>query len=147
MTSGIPQWRRIAGRETLPVVIQLLRILLVDDSRDFLVSAAAFLCAQSPLTIVDTASSGAAALEFAARFPVDLVLLDLHMPGLNGFETTRRLKAGSPSPKVVFVTLQNAPEYRHIAQVVGADGFITKSEFTTALLPLIDSLFAVRNYR
>lgn len=124
-----------------------LRILLVDDSPDFLAAAAAFLGARSHLQLESSTTCGREALELSALIQVDLVLLDLHMRGLNGFETTRRLKAQPQPPKVIIVTLEDAPEYRHIAQVVGADGFITKPEFTTAILPLIDSLFPVHSYR
>lgn len=118
-----------------------VRLLLVDDSPDFLASATDFLCTRPQLQLVGPAASGAEALDLVARIPVDLVLLDLNLRGLNGFETARRLKARPDAPKIIIVTLQDAPEYRHLALAAGADGFIAKGEFTTALLPLIASLF------
>lgn len=117
-----------------------VRIILVDDNADFLVAAAAYLRARPEVQVVGTARSGVEALELAARLPVDLVLLDLNMRGVDGLKTTRQLKA-LPGPKVIIVTLHDALDYRRLALAAGADGFIGKGDFTTALLPLIGMLF------
>ncbi len=118
-----------------------VRLLLVDDTPDFLTAAATFLRARSEVRVVGTAGSGVEALELATRLPVDLVLLDLNMRGMDGLETTRQLKSRPGAPKIIIVTLHNAPEYRRLALAAGADGFVSKAEFTTALLPLIGTLF------
>lgn len=118
-----------------------LRLLLVDDNPDFRSAAAAYLTAQPQLRLAGQAASGEEALALVAQKRIDLVLLDLAMKGHSGFATTRQLKFLPRAPKVIVVTLQDAPEYRHIAQAVGADGFVSKSEYTTELLPLIARLF------
>lgn len=118
-----------------------VRFLLVDDNPDFRASAAAFLSTEPHLRLVGEAGSGTEAVTLCAQIPVDLVLLDLAMHGWDGFETTRQIKARPGAPKIILVTLQEGPEYRRIAKLAGADGFIGKIEFTTALLPLIASLF------
>ncbi len=63
-----------------------LRLLLVDDSHDFLESAARFLSAYPCLEIVGWTFSGRDAQELVARLQPDLVLMDLSMPGMNGFD-------------------------------------------------------------
>ncbi len=118
-----------------------LRLLLVDDNLNFLVSAVAFLRTQPQVSLVGGVRSGEHALTLLDSCPVDLVLLDLNMCGLDGLETTRQIKAGPRAPKVVIVTLEDAPENRLLALVAGADGFIGKAEFTTALFPLIATLY------
>lgn len=118
-----------------------VRYLLVDDNPDFRTSAAAFLSAEPHLLLAGEAGSGAEAVEICSRIPVDLVLLDFAMRGLDGYETARQLKVWPGAPKVIIVTLQDGPEYRRLAKLAGADGFVGKIEFTTALLPLIASLF------
>ncbi|MBC7366201.1 MAG: response regulator transcription factor [Undibacterium sp.] len=118
-----------------------VRLLLVDDNHDFLVSASAHLRTRPQLSIVGAVRSGEEAFTLLNSAPVDLVLLDLNVCGLDGLETTRQFKAGPRAPKVIIVTLQDAPEYRRRALAAGADGFIGKAEFTTALFPLIATLF------
>ena len=139
--SGTAQWRESARRAILPTVTAPVRLLLVDDNHDFLVSAAAHLRTRPPLSIVGAVRSGEEALTLLNSVHIDLVLLDLNMCGLNGLETTRLFKARPRAPKVIIVTLEEAPEYRRRARVAGADGFIGKAEFATELIPLIATLF------
>ncbi len=118
-----------------------LRVLLVDDSHDFLESAARFLSAYPRLEIVGCALSGQHAWELVTRLRPDLVLMDLAMPGMNGLEATSQIKAQPGAPRVVILTLHDNAEYRMAAEAVRADGFIAKSDFGTQLLPLIHTLF------
>ena len=118
-----------------------LRVLLVDDNHDFLESAARFLSAYPCLEIVGWTFSGRDARELVARLQPDLVLMDLTMPGMNGLEATRQIKALPGAPCVVILTLYDNSEYREAAEAAGADGFVTKSELGTQLLPLIRTLF------
>jgi putative two-component system response regulator len=116
MTSG--ESRRAAGEPP--------KVLVVDDhplNRQLL---------QAYLAGVDcsvlTAGSGAAALELFAQEPPDLVLLDVDMPGLDGFEVCRRLKA-TPEGRlvpVVMITALNQVEDRVTALEAGADDFMSK---------------------
>lgn len=122
--------------------MSFVRILLVDDSLTFLESATRFLSVNERLKIVGRALSGGEALEQVSQLCPDLVLMDLTMPGMNGLEATRRLKARKSAPCVIILTLSDSSEYCAAAAAAGADGFVTKSEFGTALLPLIHSLFA-----
>lgn len=117
-----------------------LRILLVDDSLAFLESATRFLAIDKKLEIVGRVLSGEEALVQVPQLCPDLVLMDMAMPGMNGLEATRQIKERSSSPYVVVLTLNDGSEYRTAALAVGADGFVTKSEIGTALLPLIHSL-------
>jgi DNA-binding NarL/FixJ family response regulator len=119
-----------------------VRTLLVDDSTLFLDAAAAFLAGDPAVELVGRAGSGHAALDEAARLRPDLVLMDWVMPGLDGLEATRRLKARSEAPRVILLTLYENPEYREAAAGAGADAFVAKADLGRHLLPLIHSLFA-----
>lgn len=116
------------------------RILVVDDSPAFLESATRFLSVDARLEIVGQALSGKEALEQVNLLHPDLVLMDLAMPGMNGLEATRLLKAQSQAPYVVLLTLYDNSEYRNAAVAVGADGFVAKSDFGVSLLPLLHAL-------
>src|SRR5689334_3634289 len=115
------------------------RVLVVDDNPGFLESATRFLSVDARLEIVGCAISGWEALQQVNLLHPDLVLMDLAMPGMNGLEATRLLKAQPQAPYVVILTLQDHSEYREAAVAVGADGFIAKSEFGVSLLPLLHS--------
>lgn len=118
-----------------------LRIILVDDSPEFLESAVRFLSADPRIHIVGRALSGRDALNQIPSLKPDLVLMDLAMPEMNGLEVTRQIKAQPRAPRVVILTLYDTPEYRSAAEGVGADGFITKSDFGTQVLPMLEVLF------
>jgi DNA-binding NarL/FixJ family response regulator len=121
---------------------QPIRVLLVDDSAEFLESAARFLATDPALSIVGRALSGAEALEQIELLRPDLVLVDLMMPEMNGLELTDQLKARSDSPRVIIVTLYGMAEYAAACATALADGWVTKSTFGVQLLPLVHSLFA-----
>ena len=119
-----------------------IRTLLVDDSAEFLKSAAAFLARHSRIGVVGQAHSAREALELVARLRPDLVLMDLRLPNLSGLEATRRLKAAADPPRVILLTLYDLPDYRRAADEANADGFIAKADLAAQLTPLIDRLFA-----
>ncbi len=124
-----------------------LKILLVDDNREFLGVAAGFLSGQaSSIEIAGMAHSGREAIEMADQLHPDLVLMDLSMPGMNGFEATRQLKSLSSPPRVLIVTLYEGPDFISQARAFGADGFLSKSQFGELLLPAVSALFPLHKH-
>jgi len=123
------------------ITMNRLKVLLVDDSAEFLESAARLLMLHQELHIVGRAASGISALEQVTVLNPDLVLMDLAMPGMTGLETTRQIKARPAAPRVVIMTLYDVAEYRAAARAATADGFIAKSSIRSQLLPLLASLF------
>ncbi len=117
-----------------------MRILLVDDSPFFLSVITSLLDAERGVEIVGQARSGHEALEQVASQRPDLVLMDLTMPGMDGLEATRRLKAQPDAPLVVILTLHNNLYYRRAATEAGADGYIPKRECDTQLPALFATL-------
>ncbi len=118
-----------------------LQVLLVDDSQDFLSAALRLMAYQPGIKVVGTATSASEAIRLAQELAPHLVLMDIVMPDINGIEITRRIKRQSNAPRVAMLTLHDNTEYRYHAQLAGADGFIAKSEFETALPRLIERLF------
>ena len=121
--------------------MQPVRVLLVDDSPEFLKVAARFLSMYPWMAIVGRAHSGREAQDAVSRLHPDLVLMDMTMPDMNGLEATRRIKAQPGAPCVVMLTLHHDQHYRTAATAVGADGFVSKADVGTQLLPVITSLF------
>jgi DNA-binding response OmpR family regulator len=85
---------------------------------------------------VQTAEDGELGLELVKTYRPDLVMLDLMMPGLDGFETLERLCALEPCPKVIVLSGRDEPEDR--ARTVKANGFLVKPISFDALLEMIN---------
>ncbi len=117
-----------------------MRILLVDDETLFSDAAEHFLSAEPGLVIVGRAASGREAIRLVNELHPDLVLMDLAMSEMNGLEATRYIKTQPNAPRIIILSLHCEDEYREAAKSVGADGFVSKLEFGTELLPLIRSL-------
>ena len=100
---------------------------------------------------VDIANSGEAALEVLAAREFDAVLLDLHMPGIGGHETLRRIRAGqagTPDLAVFIVTADATPQARDLSTELGVDGFFTKPlDMGAVAETLIDMLAQGRSPR
>jgi len=120
-----------------------IRTLLVDDSPAFLRALSRLLSSDPEIEVIDHAGSAQDAMEKINQSPVDLVLMDIAMPGTNGLEATRRIKAQANAPRVLILTLYDSDEYRAEADLVCADGFVSKLESDDELLPLIYRLFAL----
>ena len=75
---------------------------------------------------VETALSGTQALEVLQRTQPQVVLLDVHMPGMDGMSVLRKIKAQHPSVKVIMVTALETQEKIEEAMRLGADNYITK---------------------
>jgi two-component system OmpR family response regulator len=100
------------------------RILVVDDERpvtDLLTTTLRFEGFEA-----EVAASGAAALRAAEATRPDLVLLDVMLPDLDGFEVQRRLAAGGARVPVIFLTARRAAEDRLRGLTIGADDYVTK---------------------
>jgi two-component system invasion response regulator UvrY len=118
-----------------------IRVLLVDDNPKFIAAATHFLATMPGVTVAGSALSGREGLAQIANLQPNLVLMDIAMPKMSGLEATRQVKEQPHAPYVVILTMHDNPEYRAAAEIVGADGFITKSEFGAQLPSLIYSLF------
>ena len=118
-----------------------VRVLLVDDSSEFLRHAGAFLMELPAVDLVGWAYLGQEALDLVPTMNVDLLVLDVSLPGMSGLEVTRRVKAMSSPPRVVLVTLYDEPAYRFAAEEAGADGYVTKKDLVARLPGLIEELF------
>lgn len=108
-----------------------MRILLVDDSPIFLAVIGELLNLEPGMEVVGQARSGLEALDQAALLHPDLVLMDLAMPGMDGLEATRLIKARPNPPRIIILTLDDGAQYRYAAAQSNADGCLSKAECAT----------------
>ena len=121
-----------------------VRVLLVDDQQEFLAAASAFLRLQPAVEVVGCFTSGRQAIEAVAELQPDLVLLDLVMPEMNGFEVTRRIKASGSDTRIVILSFCDTDGYRPAAVDAGAVGFINKMRFVDSFKSILDGLLSAR---
>lgn len=114
-----------------------LKILVVDDHRLFRETLAALLGAQEDMEVLGEARDGAQAVEKARDLMPDLILMDLSMPGTNGLEATRLIKAEMPYVKIVMLTVHDDDENLLEAVKAGAQGYLLKDISKEELLASI----------
>jgi DNA-binding NarL/FixJ family response regulator len=118
------------------------RLVLADDHRAFLESVQRLLV--PVFDIVGVADNGRKALELAARLRPHVVVLDIAMPELNGFQTLDQLKRDCPGTKVVFLTMHAEDDFVVAAINAGAHGYVLKSRLHLDLIGAINHVLAGR---
>ena len=108
-------------------------VLIVDDHAGFRTQARALLEADG-FDVVGEAADGASGLDAAALLGPELVLLDVHLPDLDGFEVAARLTGGGDGPAVVLVSSRDGSDFGPLVGRSGAKGFIPKAELSGAAL-------------
>jgi DNA-binding NarL/FixJ family response regulator len=103
-----------------------VRVLLVDDQALFREALAVLLGVRAEIEVVGEAADGAAALERSAALQPDVVLMDLHMPVLDGIAATRRLRVEQPGVRVLALTTFDDDEDVFAALRAGAVGYLLK---------------------
>jgi DNA-binding NarL/FixJ family response regulator len=119
-------------------VSEPIRVALVDDQELVRAGFRMMLDAQPDMTVVGEAADGLAAVELAARREVDVLVMDVRMPRLDGVEATRRICSAGQRPKVLMLTTFDLDEYAFAALKSGASGFLLKD------VPPQELLFAIR---
>ncbi|HET7218863.1 MAG TPA: response regulator [Vicinamibacterales bacterium] len=106
--------------------------MLVDDNDDILARAAAVL--RSGCAIVGAVKDGGSALEAARALRPDVIVLDISMPGMTGFEVAARLAESGSDAAVVFLTVHDDEELKQAAEAAGAAGYVVKPRLASDLL-------------
>lgn len=103
-----------------------IRVLLADDHRFILDGLEAMLASEEGISVVATAEDGGAAVQLVKELKPDVVVIDLSMPGLDGIEATRQIKALHPAAQVVVLTGLADARTASRALNAGAMGYVSK---------------------
>jgi DNA-binding NarL/FixJ family response regulator len=112
-------------------------VLVVDDHALFAEALMLTLGIDERIEVVGSASSGVEGVSLAEALRPDVVLMDVHMPSMDGIEATRRVRRVSPTTRVVIVTAARSPQIALHALAAGAERCLTKD---TSAVKLIDAI-------
>ena len=104
------------------------RVLIVDDVEQVRRDLSTTLTLAGEIEIVGEAPNGLEAIHLTESLQPDVILMDLEMPVMDGYEATRQIKTYSPSCRVVALTVHGYEEARRKAYQSGVDAFIIKGE-------------------
>lgn len=113
-----------------------IRVLIVDDQLMIRLGLRAILEASNGVTVIDDVEDGFRALKTISEHPIDVVLMDIRMPGIDGVETTKRIRAieSGRQPKILVLTTFDNDKNVLSALRAGANGFLSKGVGPTELL-------------
>lgn len=109
--------------------MSVVRVLVVDDQAPFLRAMTSVVEETDGFEVVGQAESGEESLVVAAASRPDLVLMDVHLPGIDGLEATRRLRGGDFPPVVLLLSTYDEDAGEDFIAECGAAAYLTKSAF------------------
>lgn len=115
----------------------LIKVMLVEDQRLFREGVEAIIHQTDDITVVGSADNGNAAIQQMSEIQPDIILMDIHMPNLDGIKTTVYIKEHYPEVKVVMLTTDADEELVIRGINVGADGFLLKGLYSDTLIHTI----------
>jgi DNA-binding NarL/FixJ family response regulator len=115
----------------------MLRVLIADDEPLFAEALAVLLGADERIEVVGRAGDGTQAVKLAQELDPDVVLMDLSMPGVDGFGATRQILAGEGDTHIVVLSGSADPADIAKARDAGAAGYITKDRIAERLVEAI----------
>jgi two-component system, NarL family, response regulator len=125
---------------------QTIRILIVDDHPVVRAGLASMLGTQADLHVVGAASGGEEALKLLQRESVDVILLDLRMPGMKGIDVLRRLGTMPSAPRVIILTSYETDEDIYRAVQAGAQGYLVKDTPQKEMIEAITAVHSGKRY-
>jgi len=120
------------------------RVVLADDHT--LMTAGLTKLLEPSCQIVGTATDGRALVELASEVRPDVILIDLAMPLLNGFEAARQIKKRAPTAKLIIVTMNEDTDTALHAMRIGVSGYLLKKSLASELLSAIQTVLKGNTY-
>jgi CheY-like chemotaxis protein len=122
------------------------KILIVDDFEEFRIFLKSALQQRQEFRAIWQAADGLEAVQQAETLQPDLILLDIGLPRLNGIEAARRIRQVSPNSKILFVSQEFSEVMVEQALLLGAHGYLWKSDMSSELLLAVDEVLQGRQF-
>ncbi len=116
---------------------KMIRVVIADDHRLFAQALEAILSGDDRIEIAGHARDGHEAVELARKLEPDVTLMDIAMPGMDGFQATRVIKKDQPAACILMLTGSNSRSDVDRARKAGAAGYVTKDRIAAELIDAI----------
>jgi DNA-binding NarL/FixJ family response regulator len=123
--------------QTAASVQKPIRVLIADDHRLFAQALEAILEADERIEVAGHARDGREAVELAASLDPDVILMDIAMPAMDGFQATRLIRKSDSSATILMLTGSNSRSDVDRARRAGAAGYVTKDRIAAELIDAI----------
>ena len=123
--------------QTAASVQKPIRVLIADDHRLFAQALEAILEADERIEVAGHARDGREAVDLAASLDPDVILMDIAMPAMDGFQATRLIRKSDPSATILMLTGSNSRSDVDRARRAGAAGYVTKDRIAAELIDAI----------
>lgn len=128
------------------VTTNKIQLLIADDHAILRDGIASLLAAESSFTVVCKAANGYEVLDAISEQPVDVCLLDINMPGLDGIETAKLIRQRKPGIKIIMLTTYNDREIISELVHIGVSGYLLKNSDKEELVEAIHKVMKGRHY-
>jgi DNA-binding NarL/FixJ family response regulator len=122
--------------------VEPIRVILADDHVLFREGTRRILESTGDILVVAEAAQGEEAVAAATREPADVAIIDIGMPGINGIEVTRRIKASQPQVRVLILTMHDDDQFVFAAIEAGAAGYLLKDVEGSQLIQAVRAVRA-----
>jgi two-component system nitrate/nitrite response regulator NarL len=123
-----------------------MRILIVDDHASLRQGIAALLEANEGFQVCGEAENGKEAIEKTLALEPDVVLMDITMPVMGGFDAAQNILSAVPDMRIIFVTMHNSSEILKAVRGSGAKGFVSKTDVSDILIEALNAVFWGQTY-
>jgi len=118
----------------------LPRILIADDNKAVRASIRSLLAPRADFEVCGEAGGGREAVEKALELKPDLIILDIAMPDLGGLAAGQLIKQSLPGARIVFLSVHEDRRWIQTAALIGARGYVKKTESASVLLSAVDAV-------
>ena len=119
-----------------------IRVLIADDHRLFGQALESILASDDRLEVVGHAGDGSEAVQLALAVDPDVILMDIAMPIMDGFQATKQIRKQRPQARVLMLTASNSRTDLDRARKAGAAGYVTKDRIAAELIDAIIEVVA-----
>ena len=124
----------------------MIKILLVDDHELVRTGIRRLIEDVEGIEVIGEVATGEAAIDFTKTEAVDVILMDINMPGIGGMEATRRLTKNNSHLKIIAVTIHDSEPFPQQLFKAGAKGYLTKGCSVDEIIHAIQEVFCNRRY-
>jgi DNA-binding NarL/FixJ family response regulator len=123
-----------------------VRVLVVEDFTPFRQFILSTLAKMRGVEVVAEVSDGLEAVQKAVELQPDLILLDIGLPTLNGFEAARQIRKLVPESKIIFLSQESSADVVQDALSIGAWGYVVKTKAGTGLLAAVEAVMSGKRF-